>query len=69
MASVTAVEGQPVPGMSKPTTKVSEQLADRLRDEIANGVYRPGQLLPPEAASGGDGPDLAELGRAPDRVR
>lgn len=30
-------------------SKVSEQLADRLRGEIANGVYRPGQFLPPEA--------------------
>ncbi len=27
---------------------MSEQLADRLRSEIANGVYLPGQFLPPE---------------------
>lgn len=27
---------------------MSEQLADRVRGEIANGVYRPGQFLPPE---------------------
>jgi GntR family transcriptional regulator, transcriptional repressor for pyruvate dehydrogenase complex len=29
--------------------KVSEVLADRLRSEIANGRYRSGQFLPPEA--------------------
>lgn len=45
---MTAVGGQPKP-KSPPTSKVSEQLADRLRGEIANGVYRPGQFLPPEA--------------------
>jgi DNA-binding FadR family transcriptional regulator len=30
--------------------KVSERLAERLRGEIANGRYRPGEMLPPEAA-------------------
>jgi DNA-binding FadR family transcriptional regulator len=29
--------------------KVSERLADRLRGEIANGRYRPGEMLPSEA--------------------
>jgi DNA-binding FadR family transcriptional regulator len=32
-----------------PKAKVSEQLAERLRGEIANGKFRPGEALPTEA--------------------
>lgn len=37
-------------GIDPPRSKVSEQLADRLRAEFANGLYLPGHFLPPEAA-------------------
>ncbi len=46
MMGVTAVGAD-----RTPRSKVSEQLAERLRGEIASGVYCPGQFLPPEALS------------------